>query len=375
MNSQQKLHLHQLLGAVLFAAGVALAPATRAEVGAHALEQMYKQASDATVILQFYFEGEEGRHIERDAMATIVNDSGLAITSIDYFPANTRFEDFKGLVMLIGNGANRKQVPAEIVGRDDDRKVAFLRPTADKNQPLKLDYIHFTPTELKVGDELIVFGEIDKAFDYLRNLNVGRVSAVLEKPTKMYCPTLNARGVLGTPVFDATGQAIGLAVNYSTTRRGLVREIVDNRRVEREGDVTVTLPVVLPTERFAVLIAKPPTGGNQIAWLGITALQPLPADLARHYNVSQCGVVIGQVVKDGPAGKAGLQAEDIVLKYGETELTQAEEKVVEILSQAIQQSAVGKPLNVVIWRPSTKSQIILSMVPVASPKTAAEAEQ
>ncbi|GEM_PF-2830351 len=357
-------------------AALSLTPlAARGDVDRTVLARIHGRLNAATAILQYYIETDDGQRQERDALVVLVNDTGLAITTIDYFPPQLRLDDIRDMTLVLGSGDAKKEYPASVLGRDEEARVAFVQ--AKLEGAPRTPFIRFEATTLAVGDDVVVSTVLDKAFGYSRAFNLGRVNAVLEKPTKMFSTTLDARGVTGAPVFDARGRAVGLYAHFNTTRRGQQPQMVGGRTVLREGNIPIQLPIIIPTERFAALIKNPPTLAQERkwAWVGVTSLQPLTADLAAIYELPRGGIVIGQVVKNSPADKAGIKAEDILLNYGALELKQAEDKLLELFSQVSRQSKVGEPLDAVVWRPSEKKQLTLTLVPEPRPTTAAEAKR
>jgi S1-C subfamily serine protease len=357
------------------AALVTTASASRADVDRSVLARIHSQLNASTAILQYYIETEDGQRQERDALVVLVNDTGLAITTIDYFPPQLRLDDIRDMTLVLGVGDAKKEFPAAVLGRDEEARVVFVQAKLDGSQ--RTPFLRFEAANLTVGDDVVIATVLDKAFGYPRAFNLGRVNAVLEKPTKMFSTTIDARGVTGAPVFDARGRAVGLNAVFNTTRRGQQQQMVGGRPVLRDALIPVQLPVIIPTERFAALIKIPPTLAQERkwAWIGVTSLQPLTADLAAIYELPKGGIIVGQVVKNSPADKAGLRAEDILLKYGALELKQAEDKLLEVFSLASRQSKIGEPLEAVVWRPSEKKQITLTLVPEPRPITAAEAKR
>jgi serine protease Do len=370
----QKLTIQSLR--CLIATAALLAPlAGRAEVDKNTLAQIHRNLNSATAILQYYLETEDGQRQERDALMVLINDTGLGITTTDYFPPTLRLDDVRDMVMMAGTGDAKKEYPAAVVGRDEEARVVFVQAKLDQGQ--RTPFLQFETRNLSVGDEVVIGTVLDKAFSYTRAFNLGRVNAILEKPTKMLSLTFDARGVMGAPVFDSKGRAVGLYANFTTSRRGITPQQVGGRLVLREGLISVQTPVVIPAERFAPLIKNPPALGQERkwAWVGVTSLQPLTADLAQIYGLPKGGIIVGQVVNNSPADKAGIKAEDILLKYGALQLNQDEDKLIETFSQATRQSKIGEPQQVVLWRPSEKKLLTLSLVPEPRPKTAAEAKR
>jgi serine protease Do len=114
-----------------------------------------------------------------------------------------------------------------------------------------------------------------------------------------------------------------------------------------------TIPGSAPIE----LIAH---GELERGWLGIS-VQNLTTELARSFGAeSTMGTLVAEVVKGGPAEKAGIKQGDIVIVYGEKKIINASALLKEV---AI--SPIGQEVKVVVFR---KGEKVALTVKVGNPE-------
>jgi serine protease Do len=82
---------------------------------------------------------------------------------------------------------------------------------------------------------------------------------------------------------------------------------------------------------FAVTVSERPdqerllARGNTSEYLGM-AVQEITPEIARHFGLRSVeGVIVTSVKKDGPAGKAGIEEQDIILQVNRTRIENLKE--------------------------------------------------
>ena len=170
-----------------------------------------------------------------DAVGTVIHESGLTVVSHSNIDPtslmNSMFaerggsgqegkiefkSELSGVRIRLADGT---EVPAKLVMTDEDLDLAFILPTANGNGASgkkKLPFVKLTgdgaepAKELAVMDPVTVLGRLDQTLDRQPAVFPTRVNAVVKKPRTFY--VCNDLQVLGTPAFDATGRAVGIAV-------------------------------------------------------------------------------------------------------------------------------------------------------------------
>ncbi|HEY3417313.1 MAG TPA: serine protease, partial [Armatimonadota bacterium] len=168
------------------------------------------------------FGKEEVEENKSDAIGTIIDPSGLVVTANSSIDVMDMFSDMMSgdaeegakvtseitsVKYVLPDGSS---IPAQIVLRDKDLDLVFLRPLKPLAKPLTaLDLTQ--SVEPGLFDETIVLNRLGKVADRTISVASARIQAVVEKPRK-YFVMLEPLSEYGTPVFSAEGKLIGIQV-------------------------------------------------------------------------------------------------------------------------------------------------------------------
>jgi S1-C subfamily serine protease len=158
--------------------------------------------------------------IKRDLTGTVIDPSGLtvlALSSVDpaelyrrvsdeYNKIDTQINDVK---ILLDDGT---EVPAEIVQRDKDLDLAFIRPKTKLSAPMEtVDLSKSSPLEML--EPIITLNRLNRAAGRAYSASVERISAVIQKPRTYYIPdSSSSSSTLGSPAFALNGNIVGIFV-------------------------------------------------------------------------------------------------------------------------------------------------------------------
>jgi serine protease Do len=121
---------------------------------------------------------------------------------------------------------------------------------------------------------------------------------------------------------------------------------------EKKGSIgshTTIVQVERKTIRGSEPIELIAHGKLERGWLGIS-VQNLTPELARSFGAeSSTGALVAEVVKGGPAEKAGVKQGDIVIVYGEKKITNAT-----TLRKEVALSPIGQEVKVTVLRKGKK---------------------
>ncbi len=213
---------------ITLAAVLALAVSAQAvtpEQAAAAKQILAKNANaviEVTAILKIEFPGQSARDQKLEILGTVIDENGLTIVSnsaIDplsmmqgQFPdgmePKIKYSDVKFRM------ADSKEVPARVVLKDADLDLAFLVPapkegeTAPKFQAIALD----AKAEAGMLDNIVNLTRLPKSLDRQASVELGYVSAVIQKPRRFYSYETVGGGQIGIPSFTADGKALGLCL-------------------------------------------------------------------------------------------------------------------------------------------------------------------
>lgn len=305
-----------MLRELVLAGALAMAGLGMAEVSATApttapqaseAQLLYQQVSPSLVAVQYTWESELGRH-EVVGAGVVVGETGLVMTSlslVDPRIPDSQMKDFK--VLVPSDTKDVEELEAQFLGRDERADVAFVQVAAKAKRQWRP--VRFVDVPLAVGQDLLSVGLLPKLAGYKPYIMEGNVAALLrgEIPQVLVSGRLAA---VGSPVFDAKGQAVGLVIAQAE------QPILLND--PKPGLAAVSRPPVVFMASSALLqsIQDPPTGQPlKLPWLGVVQMIGLKKEVAEYFGLDgQTAVQIGDVIPGGPADRAGIKSGSIILK-------------------------------------------------------------
>ena len=179
--------------------------------------------------------GGQSNESRQDATASVIDPSGLCVLSLSATDPGGMVQEMLGGMMsdeesrvkmdselslvriLLDDGT---EVPAEVVLRDKDLDLAFIRPKAKLAAPLAaLDLANSGKAE--VFDQVIALNRLGSVAGRAYAGSVERISAVVERPRPFYVPetSMTTTG-LGAPAFTLDGKVLGVFVMRSLKSKG-----------------------------------------------------------------------------------------------------------------------------------------------------------
>jgi len=167
--------------------------------------------------------------VKRDLTGTVVEPSGLTVVAlsacdpselVQLMNPNSNYKietEVTDLKILLDDGT---EVPAEIVLRDKDLDLAFLRPKTKPASPMAaIDLSKSAPAQEL--DQVITLNRLNQAAGRAYAASVERISAVVQKPRTFYIPdTTMSTTTLGSPAFALNGNVVGLFVLRAVSAAG-----------------------------------------------------------------------------------------------------------------------------------------------------------
>ncbi|MEZ4862396.1 MAG: trypsin-like peptidase domain-containing protein [Caldilineaceae bacterium] len=213
--------------------------------------------------------------------------------------------DPSNIVVYFSNG---EWAMAKLVARDPQADLAVLQVTPPSNMtltPLKLA----TPDSIRVGYYVAAIGS---PFGLDETMTTGVVSALgRSMPTSdstTGAPTYSLPDLIQTDAAINPGNSGGPLLNLNGEVVGVNFAI--NSPVRANSGVGFAIPVSVVDKVVPALIKD---GAYHYAYLGIAG-QSITEQVAQENNLTDntLGVYVGEVTAQGPADKAGLQANDII---------------------------------------------------------------
>ena len=192
-----------------------------------------------------------------------------------------------------------REFSAEVVGTDRKTDIAVLKLKATGLVPVQWG----DSDSLKVGEWVIAVGS---PFGLDQTVTAGIISAkgranvgLAEYEDFLQTDAAINPGNSGGPLVNMRGEVVGLNTAIASRTGGFM-------------GVGFAIPSNMARSVVKSILEK---GKVVRGWLG-AVIQDLNEDLAKSFRFSgKEGVLIGDLVPDGPGAKAGLQAGDIVLKF------------------------------------------------------------
>ncbi len=159
------------------------------------------------------------RETKQDLTGTVIDPSGLTVLSLssvdpaelyrrmsDEVKVETQINDLK---MLLDDGT---EIPAEIVLRDKDLDLAFIRPKTKLTAPMAT--VDLSKSSLvEMLEPVIALNRLNRAAGRAYSASVERIGAVIQKPRTFYIPdTSPSSATLGSPAFALNGNIVGIFV-------------------------------------------------------------------------------------------------------------------------------------------------------------------
>ena len=228
-----------LTGICLASLLLSLATAASADDLADKGRDIFKKNQSAVVTVQIVLKvtasqpGSASRQGEGkvETTGTVVDPSGLTVLALSSFDPSSINETLAGgadaasrsktetevsdMKILLGDGT---ELPSEVVLRDKDQDLAFIRPKVKPAAPLAaLDLTK--SARVQVLDEVITLNRLGPVAGRNYAASVERISGVVQKPRLFFVPDSTMTSTtLGSPAFALDGNVVGLFVLRAVSR-------------------------------------------------------------------------------------------------------------------------------------------------------------
>jgi serine protease Do len=238
--------------------------------------------------------------------------------------------------------ADGSQYPATLVGADPKTDLAVVKISAKE----PLTYVAFGDSDsVEVGEWVVAIGA-PRALE--KTVTQGIISAKhrtgITNPNT-YQDFLQTDAAInpgnsGGPLLNLYGQVIGINAAIASASGG------------SEG-IGFTIPSKMVVYIANALIAH---GKVERGWLGVS-IRDLTPELAKTAHVEKmAGALIVDVAKGGPADKAGLKKNDVVIAYEGKDIQDSA-----TLRNNVAQTQVGRQANLAIMREGRKENVTVTI--------------
>ena len=220
----------------------------------------------------------------------IVSEDGYIVTN------NHVVDDASDVTVTL---SDERSFDAEVIGADEKTDLAILKIDAPELMPAELS----DSEDVQVGEWVLAMGN---PFGLAHTVTAGIISAkgrssvgIADYEDFIQTDAAINPGNSGGPLVNLDGEVIGINTAIAT-------------RTGRYQGIGFAIPANMVRQVMNAIVED---GKVVRGWLGVT-IQNLTEDLAASFDFAGTdGVLIGDVIEDGPADRAGLQSGDIIVQY------------------------------------------------------------
>ena len=257
--------------------------------------------------------------------------SGVIISSDGYILTCAHVVDGASNITVT---INDKDYTATLVGEDTTSDIAVIKIDADGLTPATVG----NSDSLKVGQNVMAVG--NPLGELGGTVTGGMISALNRSVTIQGSSSVNTMSLIQMDASVSPGNSGGGLFNMNGELVGIVNAKSSSSDAEGLG---FAIPI-----NDAIKVAQELLENGYVTgrpYLGITYLAVTDAQTASQLGVNAYGVYVVEVVKGGPAEKAGLQAGDRIVSVDGTEIASKDD-----LGTLMQKHAAGDTLSITIAR-------------------------
>ena len=273
---------------------------------------------------------------EREPEAQSVG-SGFLISSDGYLITNAHVVDGADEVKV--NLADKREFKAKVVGADKRTDVALLKIDARDLPKVTIG----DPDKLKVGEWVVAIG---KPFGLENTMTAGIVSAKgRDLPQENLVPYIQTDvainpGNSGGPLFNLKGEVVG------------INSLIFSRSGGYMG-LAFAIPIDVAMSTVNQLKDKGKVTRGRIC----VQIQEVTKELAEAFGLPKAtGALVNSVEKGGPAEKAGVEADDVILKVDGREVRTSNE-----LPRIITMVKPGTKVTLGVWRKGAPRELAVTV--------------
>ena len=292
------------------------------------------------VFRQFFGDQGPGDNRERTRKEQSLG-SGVIVSADGYIlTANHVVAKADEIKVFIGD--NKKEFTARVIGKDQATDVAVLKIEANNLPAVTLA----DSDQLEIGDIVLALGN---PFGVGQSVTMGIVSGL----GRSGLPGFNQyQDFIQTDAAINPGNSGGALVDAEGRLVGINTAIVPNENGGNQG-IGFAVPINMARNVLERLVSG---GKIERGYLGIIQ-QDIDAGLAKQFNLpDQNGALVGDVIPDAPAAKAGLKSGDVILSLNGKPVTDAHG-----LQLTVSQCAPGSAATIKFIRNGVNKTLVITL--------------
>jgi len=244
------------------------------------------------------------------------------------------------VVMLEDNG-KEKEYEAILIGSDAKTDIALIKIKRESGDTTEFPFLRLGSSEnLEVGEWVVAIGN---PFGLSHTVTVGVVSALGRSigagPYDEFIQTdasINP-GNSGGPLINIEGDVIGINTAIISGNTG--------------GNVGIGFAIPINIAK-GILKDLKETGSVTRGWLGVM-IQKITPELEKSFGLNQSeGALVGDVIPDGPAAKAGVKRGDVITRFNNQDVLEMED-----LPKIVAATTPGLMVDVEVIRDSSRKTL------------------
>jgi serine protease Do len=272
-----------------------------------------------------------GRILDGGGSGVVITPDGFTLTSA-HVVARTEGQGRASFV-------DGRELEFEVIGSDPLSDLAVLRVDGRDLVPAQLG----DAEQLRVGQLVVAIGN---PHGFTGSVTAGVVSALGRS-----LPTRSGANVRVVDNVIQTDAALNPGNSGGALADGRGRVVGINTAVAGVG-LGLAVPINTATRRIVAALMS--EGRFRRAYLGIAGgPRPLPPRLARELG-RKSGVEIAQVVEGGPADRAGMRAEDLIVELGGTPIEGMDD-----LQRVVVSELIGRAVRAKVVRAGRERELEL----------------
>lgn len=250
----------------------------------------------------------------------IIDAEGIIVTN------NHVIDGAEEITVVLDDGT---ELAASVVGHDPKTDVAVVKVDSDAPLPAvpwgDSDRIEVGDWVVAIGNPFGLGGTVTSGIVSARgrDINAGPYDDFIQVDAAIN------RGNSGGPLFDTEGRVVGM-----------------NTAIFSPNGGNIGLGFAVPANQAKAIVAEILEKGTvERGFIGVR-IQPVTPEIADSLGLGAAdGALVADVDPAGPAGKAGLRAGDVILRFGDATVDEVRD-----LTRAVADTDPGDSANVTVWR-------------------------
>lgn len=286
------------------------------------------------------FFGEEfGRRAPRREQHEFGEGSGVIISPDGYIITNNHVVE--GADELTVQLADKRRFKAKVIGTDPRTDLALIK--IDETGLPALPW--GDSSKLKVGELVLAVGN---PFGLTQTVTMGIISAV----GRANMGIVDYEDFIQTDAAINPGNSGGALVNLRGELIGIPTAIFS------QTGGYMGIGFAIPSKMAKNVVSRLQTDGKVVrGWIGIS-IQELTADLAKEFGVKKDvrGVLVSDVLEDGPAARAKIERGDIITAFNDTPVTEPSQ-----LRMLVAETAPGTTVKLTVLRDNRSRDLTVTV--------------